>query len=63
VWVAPFSQIADWQRAVEQVQITALPDGRYRVSNPSPTDLVGLTLQLPTGTTTIDLGAGKSVEW
>ncbi len=78
VWVAPFSQIAAWQRAVSQVQITALPDGHYQVSNPSPADLVGLSLQLPPGTSrvriaaddlslqadtvTIDLGAGQSIE-
>ncbi len=62
IWVAPFSQIADWQRAVSHVKITALPDGRFQATNPSAADLVGLTLQLPTGMTTIDLGAGQSVE-
>ncbi|MEI6778220.1 MAG: polysaccharide deacetylase [Chloroflexales bacterium] len=62
VWVAPFSQIADWQRAVSQVKITSLPDHRFQVSNLGAADLVGLGLQLPTKTVIIDLGAGKSVE-
>jgi peptidoglycan/xylan/chitin deacetylase (PgdA/CDA1 family) len=62
VWVAPFSQIADWQRAVELVQIEPLGNGVYRVRNTSKRDLVGLTLQLPNHTTMIDLGAGKAVE-
>jgi peptidoglycan/xylan/chitin deacetylase (PgdA/CDA1 family) len=78
VWVAPFGQIVDWQRAAAQVQVTPLGDGRYRVSNPGAAALAGLTLALPAGaaraslggadlavrdgSVTIDLGAGQSVE-
>jgi peptidoglycan/xylan/chitin deacetylase (PgdA/CDA1 family) len=78
VWVAPFSEIADWQRGVEQVQIHLLPDGSYEVRNRSDVDLVGLSIELPPGMmkaslngddlpvrdgrVLIDLGAGKNVE-
>lgn len=78
VWVAPFSQIADWQRGVSQVQIHILDNGDYQVRNASDLDLAGLTIALPAGATgaslsgddlpvsagqvTIDLGAGQSIE-
>ncbi|MBX0327337.1 polysaccharide deacetylase family protein [Oscillochloris sp. ZM17-4] len=78
VWVAPFTQIADWQRGVEQVQIHLLSDGVYEVRNRSQLDLAGLSIELPPGArraslsgddlaisdgrVTIDLGAGQSAE-
>jgi peptidoglycan/xylan/chitin deacetylase (PgdA/CDA1 family) len=78
VWVAPFSQIADWQRGVEQVQIHLLADGSYEVRNLSQLDLAGLSIELAPGArraqvngddlairdgrVMIDLGAGQTVE-
>ncbi|MEI7769483.1 MAG: polysaccharide deacetylase [Chloroflexales bacterium] len=56
VWVAPFSQIADWQRGVEQVQIQLLPDGAYEVRNRSDLDLVGLSIELPPGMARASVG-------
>ncbi|EFO81259.1 polysaccharide deacetylase [Oscillochloris trichoides DG-6] len=62
VWVAPFSEIAAWQRAVAQVQIEALGAGRYRLHNPSDLALPGLTLQLGDQRVQVDLGAGEMLE-
>jgi peptidoglycan/xylan/chitin deacetylase (PgdA/CDA1 family) len=62
VWVAPLTQIADWQRAVAGVRVEALGKTNYRVSNTGELALVGLTLTTPSGAVTIDLGSGQSVE-
>jgi peptidoglycan/xylan/chitin deacetylase (PgdA/CDA1 family) len=62
IWVAPFSAIADWQRAVAGVRVEPLGEGRYTVRNTSDLTLAGLTLTTPSGATTVDLGAGQSVE-
>ncbi len=78
VWVAPFSEIVDWQHGVERVRISVKADDDYIVSNTSLRDLAGLALALPPGTrraqvngddvpiedgqVTLDLAAGQAVE-
>lgn len=78
VWVAPFSEIANWQRAVSQIQIEQLDNNRYQIRNSSDLALAGLTILLPPGvsrvsvngdelpvqtdTITLDIGAGQAIE-
>lgn len=52
LWVAPLGEIAAWQTAVARVRVERLPDAadgaaRYSVSNPTGSDLAGLSLRLP----------------
>lgn len=68
IWVAPLSEIAAWQQAVGALQIERLPqpsaqDGAltFRVSNPTATDLVGLSLYLPTATQRVALDGDELV--
>lgn len=71
IWVAPFTEVADWQAAIEQVQLTHLPSriderGRpnnvVRVTNTSDRDLVGLSLFVHRQNPRVDI-AGEEQDW
>lgn len=52
LWVAPLTEIADWQQALAQVAVSAGQPAdagglMFRVANDSPRDLGGLTLRMP----------------
>ncbi|RMD75318.1 MAG: polysaccharide deacetylase, partial [Chloroflexi bacterium] len=66
VWVAPLSEIAHWQMARMSLVITPVatssdtfglgngdPAQRYLLSNPSPYELVGLMIDLPSDTAAV----------
>jgi hypothetical protein len=69
LWVAPLSEIAAWQAAVETVRIearTTAPAGAetaltFTLTNPSRRDLVGLTLHMPATTQRVTV-AGDELE-
>ncbi len=55
IWVAPFETVADWQRALAQVEIQATGGGAdngqsFSITNAGVQDLLGLTLRIPAGT-------------
>lgn len=50
VWVAPFGEVAAWQRALAAVEVRAAGDGQtFTVTNTSDRSLSALTLTLPAG--------------
>jgi hypothetical protein len=61
IWVAPLSEIANWQIARMTLDITTLSEPttslergervaqRYRIQNPSPYPLIGLMIDVPSG--------------
>lgn len=57
VWIAPLREIADWQQALSELKLEALPASSqatygqaalaFRISNPTHKDMHGITLELP----------------